>query len=320
MSEDILRLTIDLYAFVKDSEELTTTQKTELNPQRFREWAEQLRLRFDSAKTKASRQLQAPMISIRDNLRGMLDELRKQHPSRGKLRALWLSLGKSYEALALRLEKASEKLPKKVKLDHLKTNNYVRNLFHFGNSLWAILLYELVFDKTGITIVAGGFLALAIWMEVIRRLSPEWNRRFCDKIFGAVSRPHEEYSITAATWYSLALFIGVILMPQHAIEAGALMLGVGDPIAAVVGMKFGKHTLVGKKTLEGSLGFFLSSTLALCIFFALVTPLSWGSILLLSSGVALGGTLAELFTGKIEDNFSIPLVGGFLAMALLFML
>ena len=71
MSEDILRLTIDLYAFVKDSEHLTTAEEVELNPQRFRDWAEQLRTRFDSAKAKASRQLQGPMVSIRDNLKSM---------------------------------------------------------------------------------------------------------------------------------------------------------------------------------------------------------------------------------------------------------
>ena len=107
-------------------------------------------------------------------------------------------------------------------------------------------------------------------------------------------------------------------MPQHAIEAGALVLGVGDPIAAIVGMKFGERRLVGDKTLAGFLGFFLSSALALCIFFSIVTPMDWVSIVLVSTGVGLAGALTELFTGKIEDNFSIPLVGGFVAMALLF--
>ena len=317
MSEDILRLTLDLYSFVQDTEPLTTDRKLPLNTQRFRDLAEDLRGRFESTKEKAHSQLQDPIGAVRENLRAMLEELRKQQPSTGKLRSTWLALGKNYEALALRLEKSPTTLPKDVRLEHIKTRNYTRNLFHFCNSLWTILLYEWLRDKTQVILVASAFLVLAGFIEVVRRISPVWNRRFCDTIFGSVSRPHEEYSITSATWYIVALFIGVICMPQHAIEASTLMLGVGDPIAAIVGMKFGKHKLFGRKSVEGSLAFFLSSTLALGIFFSIVTELEFTTVALLSAGVSLAGTITELLTGRVEDNLSIPLVGGFVAMALL---
>ena len=50
MSEDILRLTLDLYSFVQDTEPLTTDRKLALNTQRFRDLAEDLRGRFERAR------------------------------------------------------------------------------------------------------------------------------------------------------------------------------------------------------------------------------------------------------------------------------
>ena len=103
-------------------------------------------------------------------------------------------------------------------------------------------------------------------------------------------------------------------MPKHAIVAGTLMLGVGDPVASIVGKKWGKRKIAGGKSLEGTLGFFLSSALTLFILFSLVTPhITLGTRILISAVIALGGALTELFTGRIEDNFSIPLAGGFFA-------
>ena len=40
-------------------------------------------------------------------------------------------------------------------------------------------------------------------------------------------------------------------------------------------------------------------------------------VLLASVLVALAGTLTELFSGRIEDNFSIPLASGAMAMFVL---
>ena len=97
---------------------------------------------------------------------------------------------------------------------------------------------------------------VAVLIEVSRKFSARLNAWFCDGLFGSVARPHELHNITAATWYALAMVIGVYFFPQHAVEAGALVLGIGDPIASIVGKTWGKTKVWGEKSLEGSLGFF----------------------------------------------------------------
>ena len=74
----------------------------------------------------------------------------------------------------------------------------------------------------------------------------------------------------------------------------------------------------GEKSLEGSLGFFAIAVLALVFYFAVVAGgYSLAMVLLASVLVALAGTLTELFSGRIEDNFSIPLAAGAMAMFVL---
>jgi len=314
MSEDILHVTTDLYAFVLDSETLTKGARPEVNAQKFRAWADDLRQRFSQVRQDTSLRIQEQVTAVGDNLHEIREELRKQHPCRQELKNRWISLGRNYEKLVLQLQRASENFPKAIEIPHLKPSNYARNLFHFFNSLWAALLYELVFEKPAMLIIACSFLALETVMEVVRRISPAWNERFCNQLFGAVSRPHAEHSITAATWYTIALVIGVLTMPKHAIVAGTLMLGVGDPIASIVEKKWGKRKITGGKSLEGTLGFFVSSAVTLFILFSLATPhIALSSRVLISAVIALGGALTELFTGRIEDNFSIPLAGGLFA-------
>ena len=173
---------------------------------------------------------------------------------------------------------------------------------------------EFVLSPNGVKIFSVGMLAFAVSMEVLRRISSDWNRRFCETIFGPVARPHEFHSITAATWYTLALVIGVFTMPLQAIEAGALVLGAGDPIASIVGKRWGRRRIFGEKTLAGALGFFMSASLILALFLFWVMPsLGVVSLLLMTCVVALSGTLTELFSGPLEDNFTIPLVTGLVA-------
>ena len=66
------------------------------------------------------------------------------------------------------------------------------------------------------------------------------------------------------------MVIGVYFLPQHAVEAGALVLGIGDPIASIVGKTWGKTKVWGEKSLEGSLGFFGIAVLALVFYFAVI--------------------------------------------------
>lgn len=103
-----------------------------------------------------------------------------------------------------------------------------------------------------------------------------------------------------------------------------IILGVCDPIAALVGMNVTKYNkpfpIVGRflnKSIMGSLGFFISSFIICAIVFNVYfESLSFGvfgSALI----VAIAGTLGELISWNGTDNLTIPMST---ASALLFLL
>ena len=69
----------------------------------------------------------------------------------------------------------------------------------------------------------------------------------------------------------------------------------GDGFATIIGTYFGRHKIVGKKSLEGSLAFFIGSALTLYLFI--------GS-LHVSFIVAFLAMLVELM--PIDDNLAVP--------------
>lgn len=92
------------------------------------------------------------------------------------------------------------------------------------------------------------------------------------------------------------------------------ILAICDPVAAIFGMSFKKNNrslslpgLPSKKTVAGSMAFFLSSGLISVIL------LSWGQegsffkVGYVSVIIAFVGTLAELFSWRGSDNLTIPL-------------
>ena len=89
------------------------------------------------------------------------------------------------------------------------------------------------------------------------------------------------------------------------------MLGVGDPVAGLIGRRWGRTKLVGGRSLEGSLAFVAAGGIAAAIALIAYYPtLSLGVIAALAFTAALAGALAELLVRKVDDNFSIPVAAG----------
>ncbi|GAB4310586.1 MAG: phosphatidate cytidylyltransferase [Promethearchaeota archaeon] len=103
--------------------------------------------------------------------------------------------------------------------------------------------------------------------------------------------------------------------------AGVLVMIVSDTLAAIVGKKFGKHSVELKwtnttRSLEGSLTF-LGSAWLLCLasysFFGVAAPghslpLTWPQVYLLATLTAGVATVVEFFTPSTWDDLSIPIV------------
>ena len=105
-------------------------------------------------------------------------------------------------------------------------------------------------------------------------------------------------------WYPISIFAMILLGTlgiggTAALGVGLLGMGWGDGLAALVGMKYGKHRLGTGKSLEGAAAFFLAVTLIAFLF---------THDLLLSAVCGLTGAVFEFTTPFGLDNITVPLV------------
>lgn len=127
---------------------------------------------------------------------------------------------------------------------------------------------------------------------------------------GAFAREHELTSINSATWYTTALVVLSVGFPEGPYAMlGVVMLGIGDPTAAFVGKKVGRHRLSNGKSWEGFAAFIASSVVASMVYLVLfsrsVNFQNLNSWLWITSA-ACAGALAEVYSGDWDDNFTIP--------------
>lgn len=135
---------------------------------------------------------------------------------------------------------------------------------------------------------------------------------------------HSIYANNGSSWgpvfFPLGLTIAAALLwPTNRIlfQAGALVIGLGDGFAALIGMRFGRHyyRITGKKSFEGSLAFLFIT--AVILFFAL-SILHPGMLLQKKVlQVGFGSILLTVFEGALShgtDNLFIPTAAGFVLL------
>ncbi len=119
-------------------------------------------------------------------------------------------------------------------------------------------------------------------------------------LFQVVQRVERSYEQHLPGKGALLFFLGAIvlmaLFQRQLVVVGALCAAVyGDAASTIVGLRFGRHRIAGKKTLEGTLGGILVSVIFLGVLF------EWWIAL----AAAAAGMAAELL--PFDDNFTIPI-------------
>jgi dolichol kinase len=208
-----------------------------------------------------------------------------------------------------------------VHVASLRPANHARSLLHVASAAVALTAIVLAPTPWVLRAIALSFCGLAWSAEALRRLDGRVNVALM-RVFGRVAHPHEHQRVNSATWYATAL-LGLALFgsPVHA-AVGVVVLGVGDPMAASIGRRFGRVRLANGRSLEGSLAFVVFGGLAallvlLALYHRQVTGLQAVGA---ASLAAVCGAAAELFSSRLDDNFTIPLsaaAGAALALALL---
>ncbi len=220
-------------------------------------------------------------------------------------------LQEAYESLGVSMRAASVPIPA------LRPMNYVRSAWHVLISVVLVVLVEEVLTPRSLWLVPLCF-ASFFWILEGWRHFTETGRTVLLWLFGAVAHPHERYRVNSSTYFGTGLVIlGAVFEPMLCAVA-LISLGIGDPVAGWVGRKLGRTKLVGQRSLEGSLAMLFAAGVATFVVLQIWHgSLAVGTMLAVSALTALFATVAELFSGPIDDNFSIPLAaasGGWLAL------
>ncbi|MFZ5444195.1 MAG: diacylglycerol/polyprenol kinase family protein [Myxococcota bacterium] len=274
---------------------------SEIDPARWRsEMASRLRPRLTELQQVFQRKPQHQHLAqtLEQELPNLEDDKRRT----------WLAFKKrvqpAYMELARQLQAASIHVP------NLRPTNYARSLFHVASATFAVFAIEWLASPGILLGIAVAWAAFAWTCEISRRLDPRINTLLM-KFFGPVAHEHEAHRVNSATWYATALVLLALTRSTTLCVAGVAVLGVGDPMAALVGRRFGRIRLLHGRSLEGTLAFVLAGSLAtfgLLVLFHGAMGVGAALVLALAAGIA--GAIAELVSLRVDDNFSIPLSAG----------
>jgi len=241
---------------------------------------------------------------------------RAQQLETASARAYWAALQRevhpAYESLAAWLRTAHAAAPS------LRPTNYYRNLFHIASAMTALLVIAIAPSQGYIIAAAAAFCGTFWSLEIARRFRPALNDRLM-AMFGKVAHIHERYRVNSSTWYMTALLLLAVFATPAVAALGVVVLGIGDPMAALIGRRFGRTMLRAGRSLEGSLGFFAAASIgALAVASAMLPgPFFVRAVVAVVAGLA--GAVTEIFSTKLDDNLTIPLavaasVGALLAL------
>lgn len=126
------------------------------------------------------------------------------------------------------------------------------------------------------------------------------------KIFGGIMRRRELNGLAGTTYLLIGTIIIFAIFPHNVVALSLLFLAFGDPTASFVGLKFGRHKILGKKTLEGALAAFAICALVSFLFLT-YKGLMTSHLMVVSILAGFIGSLSELIpVGKLDDNFTQP--------------
>ena len=178
-----------------------------------------------------------------------------------------------------------------------------RRLFHFVAASATTLLAFVIPEPQYMAILGGGAL-LSLALET-GRLRVGWLNHFFLRVFAPILKTSETAQITGATYFLIAAFFAFYFFGPDVAIPVLLFVAVGDPVAALVGMRAPGPRL-WRKSPVGSAAFIVA---ALAIW-AVVSALGYGQWTWAVVATAFVAAAVELAPIPVDDNLTIPLIAG----------
>jgi len=140
----------------------------------------------------------------------------------------------------------------------------------------------------------------------------DYVRGLINKFFGEILREHENKKdlpyLNGASCMMISAFFVVLIFPKFVAVVAMTIIVVCDLSSAIIGRSFGQNEIFKKKTLEGSVAFFLAGVTVIWVYFFIFHP---GIIYLIFGflGVFLatfGEAVSKII--KIDDNIIVPAI------------
>lgn len=140
-----------------------------------------------------------------------------------------------------------------------------------------------------------------VLIDILRTRVPVFKARI-NRFMGGIFRVYESKTFSGASFILFGALLSVIIFSRAVAQLVITFTVLGDIAAALVGKRIGKHKLIAKSTVEGSLAFFVASFIG-SLF---ITPYPFWEKLV----AVVFATIIEMLPLKIDDNLTVPILTG----------
>lgn len=189
---------------------------------------------------------------------------------------------------------------------------YTEKDLHIARKIWhvcgvaAILWIYMSFPYKQVLALGTFALSGILLFDSARLFIPSLNKAI-QKVFSFCMRESEKDKLSGMSYMIAGAILISLLFEREIVILALVFLGLGDPIASIFGILFGKNK-IGSKSLEGTFAAFITCSVASLIYF-LANGFFDHRIWIVVPLAGIWGALSELLQIKhIDDNFSLPVL------------
>lgn len=186
-----------------------------------------------------------------------------------------------------------------------------RRLFHLLNGVLTATAYALLFTHEQVVHIFGTIACVVYVVDRVRIAYPEAVARRAPWVNRLFVRAEEQVRESAMIPYAIAVLLTILTVPKRAALVGIYTLAVADPLAAMVGIRYGRRRIAHNRSLEGSLVFFAATLLIAGLVLGWGSNVSTLAIVWAAGAIGLGAAVCEALPLRIDDNLTVPLFVGF---------